>query len=162
MAALPDDRAQGMKIARRMTDNGAAYRSQRFARRLRRLKITRLRTKPYTPRTPGRAGRFIQMLLRDWVDAYRYPSSAHRAGALVPWRLRYNFRRPYSAVGHWLPATRFGFAGNNVLGNYRYLLRWLPLSDGSSKASVHRLCSYSYHPPPLKRPAAGGDFGREV
>lgn len=120
MAALPDDRALGVKIARAMTDNGAAYRSRRFARqRLRRLKITRLRTKPYTPRTPGRAGRFIQMLLRDWVDAYRYPSSAHRAGALVTWRLRYNFHRFFSAVGHWLPATRFGFAGNDVLANYR-------------------------------------------
>lgn len=119
MAALPDDRALGVKIARAMTDNGAAYRSRRFARRLRRLEITHLRTKPYTPRTPGKAGRFIQMLLRDWADAYRYPSPAHRADEIVPWMLCYNFHRFLSAVGHWPLATRFGFAGNDVLANYR-------------------------------------------
>ena len=72
MAALPDDRSLGVKIARAMTYNSAAYRSRRFARRLPRLKITHLRTKPYTLRTPGRAGRFIQPLLREWADAYRY------------------------------------------------------------------------------------------
>lgn len=67
-----------------MTDNGAAYRSQRFARLLRRLKIKHFRTKPYTPRTNGKAERFIQTLLREWAYAYRYPGSAHRAGELAP------------------------------------------------------------------------------
>lgn len=81
MAALSDDRGLGVKSTRGMTDNGAAYRSRRFAkRRLRRLKIKHLRTKLYTPRTPGKAGRFIQMLLRDWADAYR---DSHQRIALV-------------------------------------------------------------------------------
>ena len=74
-----------------MTDNGAAYKSRRFTKLLRRLKIKHLRTRPYTPRTNGKAERFIQTLLREWAYAYRYPTSAHRSDELVPWMHHYNF-----------------------------------------------------------------------
>ena len=66
LAALPYYRSLGVKIERVMTDNGAAYKSRRFAKLLRRLKIRHIRTRPYTPRTNGKAERFIQTLLCEW------------------------------------------------------------------------------------------------
>ena len=56
-----------------MTDNGSAYRSKRFAKLLHRLKIKHQRTRPYTPRTNGKAERYIQTLLREWAYAYVCP-----------------------------------------------------------------------------------------
>ena len=118
LAALRYYRSLGVKIAQVMTDNGSAYKSRRFAKLLRRLDIGHIRTRPYTPRTNGKAERFIQTLLREWAYAYRYPSSKHRADELQPWMHHYNFHRPHSATSHRPPASRLGFCGNNVLRNY--------------------------------------------
>lgn len=118
LAALRYYRSLGVRISRVMTDNGAAYKSRRFAKLLRRLKIKHIRTKPYTPRTNGEAERFIQTLLREWAYAYCYPTSEHRADELAPWMHHYNFHRPHSATEHLPPATRLGFGGNNMLRNY--------------------------------------------
>ena len=57
----------GVKVARVMTDNGSCYKSFAFARACRRLKIKHIRTKPFTPRTNGKAERFIQTSLREWA-----------------------------------------------------------------------------------------------
>jgi transposase InsO family protein len=118
LAALRYYRRLGVRIEQVMTDNGSAYKSRRFARLLRRLGLRHIRTRPYTPRTNGKAERFIQTLLREWAYAYRYPSSQHRADELQPWMHHYNFHRPHSAVSHRPPASRLGFDGNNVLRNY--------------------------------------------
>lgn len=118
LAALRYYKALGVKVQRVMTDNGSAYKSRRFAKLLRRLKIKHLRTRPYTPRTNGKAERFIQTLLREWAYAYLYPTSDHRADELAPWMHHYNFHRPHSATDHRPPITRLGFDGNNVLRNY--------------------------------------------
>ena len=118
LAALRYYRALGVKIEQVMTDNGAAYRSRRFAKLLRRLGIQHIRTRPYTPRTNGKAERFIQTLLREWAYAYIYLSSDHRARELQPWMYHYNFHRPHSATSHRPPITRLGFDGYNVLRNY--------------------------------------------
>ncbi len=69
LAALRYYRSLGVRIGRVMTDNGAAYKSRRFAKLLRRLKIKHIRTKPYTPHTNGKAECFIQTLLREWAFA---------------------------------------------------------------------------------------------
>lgn len=62
LAALRYYRALDLKITGIMTDNGSAYRSRKFAKLLRRLGIRHLRTRPctrpYTPRTNGKAERF--------------------------------------------------------------------------------------------------------
>lgn len=118
IAALRYYRKLGVPIQAVMTDNGSAYRSRRFAKLLRRLGIKHKRTQPYTPRTNGKAERFIQTLLREWAYAYRYPSSDVRTAELQPWMQHYNFSRPHSAVSHKPPASRLGFDGNNVLRNY--------------------------------------------
>ena len=118
LAALRYYKALGVQVERVMTDNGSAYKSRRFAKLLRRLRIKHIRTRPYTPRTNGKAERFIQTLLREWAYAFVYPSSDHRASELEPWMYHYNFQRPHSAVSHRPPITRLGLEGNNVLRNY--------------------------------------------
>jgi len=118
LAALRYYKMLGVRIERVMTDNGAAYKSRRFAKLLRRLRIKHIRTRPYTPRTNGKAERFIQTLLREWAYAFVYPTSRHRSNELEPWMYHYNFHRPHSAVSKKPPATRLGFNGNNVLRNY--------------------------------------------
>jgi transposase InsO family protein len=118
LAALRYYKRLGVRISRVMSDNGSAYKSRRFAKLLRRLGIRHIRTRPYTPRTNGKAERFIQTLLREWAYAYRYPSSQHRTDELQPWMHHYNFHRPHSATANKPPVSRLGFDGNNVLRNY--------------------------------------------
>ena len=117
-AALRYYRAMGVRVWRIMTDNGSAYRSKRFAKLLRRLKIKHIRTRPYTPRTNGKAERFIQTLLREWAYAFTYPDSNARTRELPFWMTHYNFHRPHSATGNLPPASRLGFTVNNVVRNY--------------------------------------------
>lgn len=118
MAALRYYKALGVRITGVMTDNGSAYRSKRFAKLLRRLRIKHVRTRPYTPRTNGKAERFIQTLLREWAYAYTYPNSDARTAELPFWIQHYNFYRPHSATESKPPATRLGLGGNNVVRNY--------------------------------------------
>jgi transposase InsO family protein len=117
-AALRYYRDLGVKVTSIMTDNGPAYRSKKFAKLLRRLKIRHLRTRPYTPRTNGKAERFIQTLLREWAYAYTYPNSDARTRELPFWIEHYNFYRPHSATGNQPPVSRLGLKVNNVMRNY--------------------------------------------
>jgi transposase InsO family protein len=118
VAALRYYRALGVKVTRIMTDNGSAYRSKKFVKLLRRLKIKHLRTRPYTPRTNGKAERFIQTLMREWAYAYAYPNSTARTRELPFWINHYNFHRPHSATQNLPPASRLGFELNNLMRNY--------------------------------------------
>jgi transposase InsO family protein len=111
-------RAMGVKVVGVMTDNGSAYRSKKFAKLLHRLKIRHLRTRPYTPRTNGKAERFIQTLLREWAYAYTYPNSDARTRELPFWIEHYNFYRPHSATEKLPPVSRLGLYVNNVMRNY--------------------------------------------
>ncbi len=91
--------AQGITVEEVMTDNGPAYRSYAWRARCAMLGLRHLRTRPYTPRTNGKAERFIQTLLRSWAYAFADPSSAHRARALSGWLRWYNRRRPRGSLG---------------------------------------------------------------
>jgi transposase InsO family protein len=95
-----------------MTDNGSAYRSRDFRARIGEVRLKHIRTRPYTPRTNGKAERFIQTSLREWAYARSYQTSAERAHAMQPWIDSYNHRRPHSALGGQPPVSRL----NNVLG----------------------------------------------
>jgi transposase InsO family protein len=103
---------QGVRVERIMTDNGSAYRSHDFRHRLAQQGIIHIRTRPYTPRTNGKAERFIQTSLREWAYARAYLSSAERGQAMQPWIASYNHSRPHSALGGKPPATRL----NNPVG----------------------------------------------
>lgn len=96
----------GVRVRGVMTDNGTNYRSNVFRAALARLRLKHVRTKPYTPRTNGKAERFIQTMLREWAYARPFTSSARRRAALSPWVRRYNERRPHGGIGGAPPITR--------------------------------------------------------
>lgn len=74
----------GVTVERVMTDNALCYTQRQYAQALARLGLQHRRTRPYTPRTNGKAERFIQTALREWAYAKPYRSSRGRAGALGP------------------------------------------------------------------------------
>lgn len=96
----------GVRVERVMSDNGTNYRSNVFKAALARMGLAHTRTKPYTPRTNGKAERFIQTMLREWAYARPYASSTRRRLALAPWLRRYNERRPHGGIGGAPPITR--------------------------------------------------------
>jgi transposase InsO family protein len=103
----------GVKVERVLTDNGTCYRSHLFAAACRDPAVRHLRTRPYTPRTNGKAERLIQTLLREW--AYRYPfrSSVERQQLLNPYLHFYNHHRMHSALSDQPPISRLTL--NNVM-----------------------------------------------
>jgi transposase InsO family protein len=112
--ALAWFRERGVKVERVMTDNGPAYISHAHAAACRELGLRHLRTRPYRPRTNGKAERFIQTLLSEWAYGRIYGTSAERTAQLPRWLEHYNYRRPHGALGHTPPGSRL----NNLVGNY--------------------------------------------
>lgn len=96
----------GVRVLRVMTDNGSGYIAKNFAAAVAEIRARHIRTRPYTPRTNGKAERFIQTLLREWAYARPYTSSGRRRVALAPWLRRYNERRPHGGIGGAPPITR--------------------------------------------------------
>jgi transposase InsO family protein len=105
----------GIRIRRVLTDNAPCYYSLLFAAACRQLGIRHLRTRPYTPRTNGKAERFIQTALREWAYARLYQNSSERQIELQPWLHQYNWHRPHASLGQSPPITRSGLDGNNLL-----------------------------------------------
>ena len=108
-------RSLGVKVERVMTDNGSSFRSFRYAKAMRRLRVRHLRTKPYTPKTNGKAERFVQTSLREWAYARAYPTSDDRAAELPAWLHRYNWHRPHGSLGAKPPISRLDPTENNLL-----------------------------------------------
>ena len=106
--------ARGVTIERVMTDNGSPYVSHAHAAVCRELGLRHLRTRPYRPRTNGKAERFIQTLLREWAYGRVYWTSSERTAQLQPWLKHYNYSRPHGSLRHQAPATRL----NNLVRNY--------------------------------------------
>jgi len=113
--AVEHFRERGVQVQRVMTDNGSAYVSKAFADACRRLQLRHIRTRPYTPRTNGKAERFIQSALREWAYGVTYQTSAQRTRALGHWLHHYNWHRPHSALSGRPPITRLGLSQNNLL-----------------------------------------------
>jgi transposase InsO family protein len=105
----------GVKLERVMTDNGSCYKSLAFQRACKRRALRHIRTKPYTPKTNGKAERFIQTSLREWAYAQAYPNSRDRKAELPIWLHRYNWHRPHAGIDDKTPISRLGLIGNNVL-----------------------------------------------
>ena len=98
-------RNRGIRVERIMTDNGSGYVSRLFAKACRLLRLRHLRTKPYTPKTNGKAERFIQTLMREWAYALPYCNAKRRAAQLPRWLTFYNEERPHAGLGGRSPAT---------------------------------------------------------
>lgn len=96
----------GVRVERVMTDNAFCYTQRTYATAMARLGLRHLRTRPYTPRTNGKAERFIQTALREWAYVRPYRSSAQRAGALGPFLSDYNTTRPHTAHHRRPPISR--------------------------------------------------------
>jgi transposase InsO family protein len=107
-------RRHGIRVRRVLTDNGAGYVSDRFARLCRSAGVRHLRTRPYPPRTNGKAERFIQTLLREWAYRRAYPNSRQRTEALPAWLYSYNWARPHGALHGRPPRTSLA-APNNLV-----------------------------------------------
>jgi transposase InsO family protein/transposase len=110
-------RRHGITVERLMTDNGPGYRSSIHALACRLLGIRHLRTRPYRPRTNGKAERFIQTLIRGWAYGAIYGSSRERTAALDGWLWTYNHRRPHGSLSHKPPIARLNEL-NNLPGSY--------------------------------------------
>jgi transposase InsO family protein len=112
-------RRHGVRVQRVMTDNGSAYRSAAHAIACRALKLGHLRTRPYRPRTNGKAERLIRTMLAEWAYGAIYRDSDQRTAALSVWLEHYNYRRPHGALSHQPPVSRLRqLTGNNLLGSY--------------------------------------------
>jgi transposase InsO family protein len=105
----------GVTIERVMTDNGSCYKSFAFRKACKKLGLKHIRTKPYTPKTNGKAERFIQTSLREWAYARAYNTSDERAAELPRWLHCYNRHRPHGSIGSKPPISRLGLTGNNLL-----------------------------------------------
>jgi transposase InsO family protein len=111
--------AFGIRIERLMTDNGSAYRATIHALACKALGIRHLRTRPYRPRTNGKAERFIRTLLAGWAYGAIYRNSDERRNALAGWLDHYTRRRPHRSLGRQTPLERLqALRRNNVLGSY--------------------------------------------
>jgi transposase InsO family protein len=95
----------GITVKEVMTDNGSAYRSHDWAKACTDLRVRHLRTRPYRPRTNGKAERFIQTLLREWAYGRLWQSSQARRRGLASWLRYYNTKRPHGSLGHKPPYT---------------------------------------------------------
>jgi transposase InsO family protein len=110
-------RRHGIQVERVMSDNGSCYRSTIHALACRMLGLRHLRTRPYRPRTNGKAERFIRTLLAGWAYGAIYGSSTERTTALDGWLWTYNHRRPHGSLSHQPPIARLNEL-NNLAGSY--------------------------------------------
>jgi transposase InsO family protein len=96
----------GIRIQRVLTDNARCYSSHDFRALCQAHGIRQVFTRPYTPRTNGKAERFIQTMSRRWAYQRPYRTSALRTAALGPWLATYNYQRPHRALGMKPPIAR--------------------------------------------------------
>ncbi|WP_047308227.1 IS481 family transposase, partial [Rhodopseudomonas palustris] len=114
-AAIAYYASLGVTVRRVMTDNGSCYISTDFRNACHALGLKHIRTRPYTPKTNGKAERFIQSALREWAYAQAYPTSTRRAEELPIWLHRYNWHRPHGGIKSQPPISRLGLSEDNLL-----------------------------------------------
>ena len=105
----------GFTVKRVYSDNGPCYHSDLYRNTMRKLNIKQNFTRPYTPRTNGKAERFIQTTLREWAYSSTYQNSEERTEQLDLWLHDYNFHRPHASLNRNAPASRAGLNPNNLL-----------------------------------------------
>ena len=116
--AVAHYRSYGIRVERVMTDNGPAYLSIVHTLACKALGLKHSRTRPYRPRTNGKAERFIRTLLAGWAYGAIYGNSQQRCAALAGWLDYYTRRRPHGSLSRQTPLERLHTLRNNVLGSY--------------------------------------------
>jgi transposase InsO family protein len=101
--------SHGIGVRALLTDNGSSYRSRQFRHACLLRNINHQRTKPYTPRTNGKAERFIQTALREWAYAKHWDDSQQRDAHLQPWIDYYNHQKPHGSLNYKPPISRSDF-----------------------------------------------------
>ena len=122
-SAVPPPSSKPRRLLRKPRHQGRARHDRqrlllqilRLPQACKRLGLKHIRTKPYTPKTNGKAERFIQTCLREWAYAQAYHHSRQRTEQLPYWLHRYNWHRPHAGIGAKTPISRLGLAGNNLL-----------------------------------------------
>ena len=117
-AAVAYYKSLGVTVTRVMTDNGGCYLGFAFLQACCDLGLKHIRTRPYTPKTNGKAERFIQTALREWAYAQAYPTSDRRAEELPVWLHQYNWHRPHGGIKSQTPISRLGLTEDNLLTLY--------------------------------------------
>lgn len=97
---------RGVHVERVMTDNGPGYKSSLVEAVCVERGIRHIWTRPYTPRTNGKAERLVQTLLREWAYVRPYRSSGERTSRLRDYLDHYNHRRPHAGIGGVPPINR--------------------------------------------------------
>ena len=105
----------GIKVSRVMSDNGSCYKARDFAKACKRLRLKHIRTKPYTPKTNGKAERFIQTALREWAYARAYDTSEQRKDFLPTWMHMYNWHRPHGGIKYKTPISCLNLNQDNLM-----------------------------------------------
>lgn len=109
-------RKHDIQVERLMSDNGSCYRATDFKRVLKSQGVRHIYTRPYTPKTNGKAERFIGTMVREWAYSRPYETSDSRNQYLSCWLRFYNERRPHGSISRRPPVSRV--PGYNVVGNY--------------------------------------------
>ena len=108
----------GISTRRILTDNGACYTARRFRQLCQQLGLTHRRTRPYTPRTNGKAERFIKTAINEWAYAHTFQNSAERTASLPAWTHQYNWHRPHASLNQKPPISRAPLDDNNLLTHH--------------------------------------------
>ena len=111
-------RRHAIQVRRVMTDNGPCFCSDRFRDICRLFQMRHIRTRIYTPKTNGKAERFIQTAIREWAYARLYQNSEERRQHLFPWIHDYNWHRPHASLNQCTPISRSGLDVNNLLRHH--------------------------------------------
>ena len=99
-------KSYGVQVDKVLSDNGGCYRSDLFKTACHYLGVMPKKTRPYTPRTNGKAERFIQTSLKEWAYSQAFESSEEREEHLIPWLNYYNNQRPHMALKRKPPVSR--------------------------------------------------------
>jgi transposase InsO family protein len=108
----------GIGIRRVLTDNGPCYKAHNFVRTCAQLGLKHRRTQPYTPRTNGKAERFIKTAINEWAYAFTFQNSADRTASLPAWTHLYNWHRPHASLNQLPPISRLRLDDNNLLTHH--------------------------------------------
>jgi transposase InsO family protein len=108
----------GITVKKLLTDNGPCYYAHHFARACRQLSIVHKRTRYYTPRTNGKAERFIKTAINEWAYVETYENSPQRLARLKSWTHQYNWHRPHASLNQAPPISRSGLDVNNLLRHH--------------------------------------------